>query len=501
MAFFSFLDNLNLIENDASQYEVGISDEGFSYLDMGSEKKVQKLTFADKQARESGAALDGSTRARGQSNLKKSETIDHDEICFDTDLKAIIRDIEDRRNKISVFPLILGVSMVLVAIWLYLIFNLSMPFLGFILSGFIVVPSLAFVLVNSWFYDRSRKDVHFKYNITGSGEVAYERLNLALENVNASGQVLLYSGRQHFEDSRYSGGAATLPEFKEVACDLENPPLLEIPFKVWHLRVFNRDLYFMPDHILVYDGANMGGVNYGHLEIDTDSEVVQTRGIAKLTGDAKVVGRTFRFVNNDGSPDQRFNNNIEIPLIEYGILKLKGSGLDISLYVTDQKSVFEAPDRFSSITELARKPVLKIAEQRRLEAVTRRKAKQEKIYSIVLDAMICVMFADGEASEAEQAKIHMLMQKIRSPWSENEINSQIQSFHRRVKSKGIDAIVSSICSQVSMIEGEKQQLAFKKCLSQVMAADGRVHPKSANVRHAFVSAIQSRSNPVGESSS
>ena len=75
----------------------------------------------------------------------------------------------------------------------------------------------------------------------------------------------------------------------------------------------------MPDHILVYDGAQIGGLSYGTLKVSTATEVTQAHDEARRTHDSKVVGTTYRFVNNDGSPDRRFNNNIEIPLIEYGV--------------------------------------------------------------------------------------------------------------------------------------------------------------------------------------
>ncbi len=94
----------------------------------------------------------------------------------------------------------------------------------------------------------------------------------------------------------------------------------------------------MPDHVLIYDGARMGGINYGNLEVSTQTEVAQARDLAKPTRDAKIVGKTYRFVNNNGTPDKRFNNNTEIPLIEYGVLKLGGAGLDVSMFVTNQKS-------------------------------------------------------------------------------------------------------------------------------------------------------------------
>ena len=84
-AFFTFLDHFSFIEDDSSSYEIGITDEGFSYLDLASDKKVKAISFEEKQKRETGASLDGSKRARGQSNISKVEMVEHDEVCFDTD--------------------------------------------------------------------------------------------------------------------------------------------------------------------------------------------------------------------------------------------------------------------------------------------------------------------------------------------------------------------------------------------------------------------------------
>ena len=387
MAAFSFLDHLNLIEDDSSRYEVGVSDEGFSYLDLVSEKKTRQLSFEDKQERETSAALDGSTRARGQSNIKQVEAVDHDEVCFDTDLMAILRDIEQRRQSTAIFPWVLGITCAFVLVWLIVLLFLKYPLWAFILSSVVIVPGIAFGLVNAWFFDRSRKDVHFAYKISGRGEAAFSELNNALQAISESGQTLLFAGRRHFEDTRYSGGTASLPEFEKVECALGKPPLLDFDFDVWHLRAFNRDLYFMPDHVLVFDGANMGGVNYGNLEVSTETEVTQARGLAKRTRDAKVVGKTYRFVNKDGSPDQRFNNNSEIPLLEYGVLNLDGAGLDVSLFVSNQQSALNAPGKLAEIRNLGRKPVHRIAEERHAEAAARRKLRQEAVFSLILDAL------------------------------------------------------------------------------------------------------------------
>ncbi|MBM81238.1 MAG: hypothetical protein CMJ78_11690 [Planctomycetaceae bacterium] len=491
MALFSFLDHLNLVEDDSSQYEVAVGDNGFSYLDLMSDKKVRAISFEEKQKRQTSAALDGSTRARGQSNLKHVESIDHDEVCLDTDLLAIIRDMEERRKKVSVFPITAGVIGIGVVIWAVLIVNSSLPTLAFLFSTILVVPGVAFALVNTWHLDRSRKDVHFTYNITGKGKVAFEALNVGLKQLDSSQQVLLNTGRRHFEDTRYTGGAASFPDLKTVQLTRSRPPLLDLEFDVWHLRAFNKDLFFMPDHVLVYDGAQMGGISYAKLQVSSDREVTQARGSARVSSDSRVVGQTYRFVNNDGSPDKRFNNNTEIPLIEYGTLALSGAGLTICLFVSNQKSAAFVPGQVSDIQDLARKPVVKVAEQRHLEAAARREARRQEVCSIVLDALCCMMFADGQASKSERKKVHELMVRIKAPWSSDETELKMRSYCSRAKEVGFISVVDDVCSRVSTINSLRQQEALVSCLERVMKADGEVTDDELRIKSRISKAIES----------
>ncbi|MBI1309894.1 hypothetical protein GC176_01200 [bacterium] len=492
MALFSFLDHLNLIEDDSSQYEVAVGDNGFSYLDLMSEKKAKALTFEEKQQRETGAALDGSTRARGQSNLKQVEVIDHDEVCLDTDLLSMIRDMEQRRSRIAIFPWVAGVVGLAGIWWLSFVFSFDWPLLAFVFSAIPVVPSFAFILVNAWHFDRSRKDVRFRYKITGRGEVAFGALNSGLQKLDASKQILLNTGRRHFEDTRYTGGASDLPDLKPVEVSRARPPLLDLEFDVWHIRAFHKDLYFMPDHILVYDGASMGGINYANLNVNSGVEVTQARGAAQVTSDARVVGSTHRFVNNDGSPDRRFNNNTEIPLIEFGVLNLSGSGLNLLLFVSNQKSASGVPGQVAGIQELARMPVVKVAEQRHAEAEKRRKARQEEVYSVVLDALCCVMFADGQASKSERAKFQELMARIRSPWDETETDSRMRRFCEQAKGTGLQQMVENVCSRVSTIRSPRQKEILISCMGRVMKADGVVSQDETQIRNRIAAALESK---------
>ena len=58
-----------------------------------------------------------------------------------------------------------------------------------------------------------------------------------------------------------------------------------------------------------------GAVSYADLNL----RVSQTRFIETdgMPADAKVVGRTWQYVNKGGTPDRRFKNNPEIPIALY----------------------------------------------------------------------------------------------------------------------------------------------------------------------------------------
>jgi hypothetical protein len=55
-----------------------------------------------------------------------------------------------------------------------------------------------------------------------------------------------------------------------------------------------------------------------------------------LPSDAEVIGRTWKKANKDGSPDRRFANNYEIPIVRYGELRLKSAtGINEAYLLSD----------------------------------------------------------------------------------------------------------------------------------------------------------------------
>lgn len=76
------------------------------------------------------------------------------------------------------------------------------------------------------------------------------------------------------------------------------------------------DIYFYPGFLIVYeDVRKFAVIDYGEITIHGHSIKFHER--ESVPSDSKTVGRTWHKVNKDGSPDRRFVNNFQIPIVEY----------------------------------------------------------------------------------------------------------------------------------------------------------------------------------------
>ena len=63
------------------------------------------------------------------------------------------------------------------------------------------------------------------------------------------------------------------------------------------------------------------------------------------------------------------------------------------------------------------------------------------IFSILLDAICCVMCADGRMSRREQKTILAILKKVKCPWSVEDVDRQMTNFLQRVEKEGLARIL------------------------------------------------------------
>lgn len=80
-----------------------------------------------------------------------------------------------------------------------------------------------------------------------------------------------------------------------------------------------------------------GSLGYSSLTVaDTLTHFRETEGVPS---DAHQVGTTWRYVNKNGGPDRRFNNNHQIPIAQYGEIAMRSdSGLQVALMISNAEA-------------------------------------------------------------------------------------------------------------------------------------------------------------------
>jgi hypothetical protein len=131
-------------------------------------------------------------------------------------------------------------------------------------------------------------------------------------------------------DWKRNAGASFLVRRTTIGVSNLSPPRVKTNIPVPCVNMGRTQLYFLPDTILYRDDMGYGAIAY------IDFRLVQglTRFIESegVPSDAIIVDHTWRYVNKNGGPDRRFNNNRQLPVLQLGVLVFTSSkGLNIQL--------------------------------------------------------------------------------------------------------------------------------------------------------------------------
>ncbi len=113
-----------------------------------------------------------------------------------------------------------------------------------------------------------------------------------------------------------------------VSFALSSCALIEWEQKIPHLANRNGgDLYLYPGFVL-YRASKQAFALIDAAEIKLEFRSVRFIEEESIPSDSQVVGQTWAKVNKDGSPDRRFRDNHQIPIVLYGALTFRStSGL------------------------------------------------------------------------------------------------------------------------------------------------------------------------------
>lgn len=470
---------------------VGSGPRG-NYVHMGRSGLYYRRTFSPQQGtserdREPPAGPQSSATADTVGPMK---TVGSDSVAqmVDSSSAALLAEINQKRKQLRWWPFALCLSAAGVV---------TLLALG--VSPWLYIP-LALVFsagtILAYYRDTLKTSVVLMYQLDEETSTAYRNLFEAVSSICRCDAAWHISARGSVLDRKYHAGASELLKRQPVRVAANAPPALRTNLSINCLALGNRHLYFFPDRILVYAPEGVGAVDYHDLRLDVQATCFIENG--RPPRDAQIVDYTWQYVNKNGSPDRRFNNNRRLPVCLYEEIRLSStSGLDELVHVS-RKDLGPVVER--AVADMAEVVACKQASRQRAAAGRQGEAIQkippaelvvmaEEFHETLFDMLCCIIAADGHVSRSEKARVLELIAEAGAPWTAESVESLITGFVQRVRTTGYSRVVASTLTRVATYKDVGRRRTLQRLLGSLADADAALAPKEKALRDHFWKAV------------
>jgi hypothetical protein len=256
--------------------------------------------------------------------LEEIESVHISQIA-DSSSQELLSELNQKRNKMRLWPIAATVSV------LIFFAGLSSAWPNWLLLA-TLVAGLALTYV-AFSHDTLAKTVVLFYDFDPEMEEAYGQLHSAAEKIAGCAAAWHIEAQGDVYDRKYHAGASSLVRRKKTFVRKAEPPYVKSNIETIAMGVGRQTLHFFPDRVLIYDSNGVGAVGYQELGINVRPSRFIENGA--LPRDAKVVDRTWKYVNKSGEADRRFKDNRELPICLYDEISLSSqTGLNEVLQIS-----------------------------------------------------------------------------------------------------------------------------------------------------------------------
>lgn len=248
------------------------------------------------------------------------------------------------RGRLQVWAFLLGAVIVAAAaVW-----SRSPKAIGAALGG-----ALALWLIARW-WETARRRFELEYSLPAETQSVFDRLERAMTGLSQSNSLRSVTYHDVHGDWKRHAGATRTVFGDSVSLRRDRPAYVQSELRPVSLRAQGKTIYFFPDRLLVREDKVLAALSYEAL--DVDFRVERMRWFNRVPRDAREVGESWLYVNKDGSPDERFRANRQVPIILVGELILQSStGMNIVIEASSLEASRAAADALRAYADVIRK--------------------------------------------------------------------------------------------------------------------------------------------------
>jgi hypothetical protein len=305
-----------------------MTPRGTTYVTVGSHGFYYRETLSQHRGSPAppAATVPEPVAARPSDEIVSADVSD----LVDSSTEQLVQRLNERARQWNPATLIYGASAALF-LWGGVLFedaDLTQSGAPFAL----IMAAVALLVVGIWVHKNNteRRLTRLFYELDGAEAEHYKLVQQAVELLSRSQRIWRIAGEAATSDWKRNAGASSLVRRTTVTVTGDAPPRVRANVPTPCMNAGSTKLFFMPDVILCWQGGSFGAVAYRDLSVQ--SAVTRFIEDEAVPADATVVDRTWRYVNKSGGPDRRFNNNVQLPVVNYGVLRFASSkGLNVHL--------------------------------------------------------------------------------------------------------------------------------------------------------------------------
>lgn len=177
---------------------------------------------------------------------------------------------------------------------------------------------------------KSKGIVNLEYEMDNESSEAYARRTTTWMSLNQCHKMWQITQQATVSNRKVNAGAGRNISRSGIKFSNKLPYYLKTNVMTVVIPLKKEKLIMLPDKMLIIRNNNVGVVSYDNLHIDVNgTRFIESEGVPR---DSQVIDHTWQFVNRNGSPDRRYNNNRQLPICLYADIRLTSSeGLNVEI--------------------------------------------------------------------------------------------------------------------------------------------------------------------------
>lgn len=199
-------------------------------------------------------------------------------------------------------------------------------------------PVLIFACIGLAIYYLSSHRYMIEYEFDDTEREKWDALSTAWRGIASSQSLQEITMTAKSRNVRENAGIENAYDTIKMRGDGTLPFSLKTNIEPIVFAMKDKQIAIMPDRLLVFTKKDIGVLDYADIKFDLSAVGFLESG--PVPGDAELVKMVWGYANKDGSPDKRYTNNKQFPVMKYGqIIMTSKSGLDVRFMCSNEAAM------------------------------------------------------------------------------------------------------------------------------------------------------------------